>query len=184
MSKRPRLRTDRTAASVYTEFRMKRLAIIGAGSWGTALAIVLAPRFPTLRLWVYEQDLAARMAKSRENDVYLPGAPLPAHVEVTSDLATALQDAEIVLSVMPSHLVRHLYQQMRPFLNESMLFVSATKGLENGTLLRVSEVIREVLEKVFVPRVAVISGPTFAREVARFEPTALVCASTDLEVAQ
>lgn len=156
---------------------MKNLAIIGAGSWGTALAIVLAPRFPKVRLWVYETDLAERMSATRENDVYLPGAPLAPHVEVTSELSEALRGAEVVLSVMPSHLVRVLYVQMLPFLNGSMVFVSATKGLENITLLRMSEVIAEVLTRHFKPRVAVISGPTFAREVARFEPTALVVAS-------
>jgi glycerol-3-phosphate dehydrogenase (NAD(P)+) len=158
---------------------LTNLAIIGAGSWGTALAIVLGPRFPRLRLWVYETDLAARMKASRENDVYLPGFLLPPHIEVTSELSKALQDAEVVLSVMPSHLVRGLYQQMVPFLNDSMVFVSATKGLENATLLRMSEVIREVLQPHFAPRVAAISGPTFAREVAQFEPTALVVASPD-----
>jgi glycerol-3-phosphate dehydrogenase (NAD(P)+) len=156
-----------------------KLAIIGAGSWGTALSIVLSPRFARLRLWVYEADLAARMKDSRENDVYLPGCPLPPRIEVTSELSHALEDAEIVLSVMPSHLVRGLYQQMVPFLNDSMIFVSATKGLENATLLRMSEVIREVLQPHFAPRVAAISGPTFAREVAQFEPTALVVASAD-----
>jgi len=158
---------------------LKTLAIIGAGSWGTALAIVLAPRFPTIRLWVYETDLAARMQSSRENDIYLPGFPLAPHVQVTSQLSNALAEAEIVLSVMPSHLVRGLYGQMLPFLNDSMVFVSATKGLENTTLLRVSEVIQEVLRPHFTPRLAVISGPTFALEVARFEPTALVAASDD-----
>jgi len=157
---------------------VRNLAIIGGGSWGTALAAVLAPRFPRVRLWVYESDLAARMGSSRENDIYLPGVQLPAQVLVTSDLAIALEDATIVLSVMPSHLVRVLYQQMLPFLNESMVFVSATKGLENGSLLRMSEVIREVLRPSFDPHVVVISGPTFAREVARFEPTALVVAAT------
>lgn len=163
---------------------MNRLAIIGAGSWGTALAIVLAPRFREVRLWVFEEDLAERMDRTRVNDVYLPGFDLPGHVQVTGSLELALQDAEIVLSVMPSHLARRLYQQMRPYLNESMLFVSATKGLENGTLLRVSEVIHQVLEIGFVPKVAVISGPTFAREVARFEPTALVAASNDVGTAE
>lgn len=161
---------------------MKNLAIIGAGGWGTALAIVLAPRFPRIRLWVYEPDLAIRMKETRQNDVYLPGFQLPAHVEVTGELSTALDGAEMVLSVMPSHLVRDLYRQMLPFLNESMLFVSATKGLENDTLLRMSEIIREVLPGSL--RVAVISGPTFAREVARFEPTALVVASADRTVAE
>ncbi|HLK68809.1 MAG TPA: NAD(P)H-dependent glycerol-3-phosphate dehydrogenase [Bryobacteraceae bacterium] len=158
---------------------MKRLAIIGAGSWGTALAIVLGPRFPGTRLWVYEADLAARMRETRENDVYLPGYQLLQHVEVSSDLGTVLDGAEVVLSVMPSHLVRAIYHQMLPFVNDSMIFVSATKGLENGTLLRTSEVIHDVLQTVMEPRVAVISGPTFAREVARFEPTALVVASPD-----
>jgi glycerol-3-phosphate dehydrogenase (NAD(P)+) len=158
---------------------VKSLAIIGGGSWGTALAIILAPRFPRVRLWVYEADLAARMRETRENDVYLPGCRLPCHVEVVNQLSAALDGAEIVLSAIPSHLVRGLYQQMLPFLDESMVFVSATKGLENGTLLRMSDVIREVLQARMAPRVAVISGPTFALEVARFEPTAMVVASID-----
>lgn len=162
---------------------MKRLAIIGAGSWGTALAVVLAPKVSEIGLWVYEQDLAERIRQTRENDTYLPGFQLPAHIQVTHELGPALAGADIVLSVVPSHLVRGLYLQMQPFLNPSMLFVSATKGLENGSLLRMSEVIGEVLQNGFVPRIAVISGPTFAREVARFEPTALVCASVDPVVA-
>lgn len=163
---------------------MKRLAIIGGGSWGTALAVVLAPRFPEVGLWVYEQDLALRMAAQRENDVYLPGIKLLPNVKVTHDLQSALEDAEIVLSVVPSHFVRTLYRQMQPFLRSGTLFVSATKGLENGSLLRMSEVIREELQNGFVPRIAVISGPTFAREVARFEPTTLVVASDDAKAAE
>jgi glycerol-3-phosphate dehydrogenase (NAD(P)+) len=158
---------------------VKSLAIIGGGSWGTALAIILAPRFPRVHLWVYEADLAARMRETRENDVYLPGCRLPRHVEVVDQLPAALDGADIVLSAIPSHLVRGLYQQMLPFLHESMVFVSATKGLENGSLLRMSEVIRGVLQTRMAPRVAVISGPTFALEVARLEPTALVVASDD-----
>lgn len=160
---------------------MKNLAIIGGGSWGTALALVLAPRFPKLHLWVYEADLAERMRETRINDVYLPGFPLPGNIEVTSDLAQALNGAETVLSVVPSHLVKGLYQQMAPMLKESMLFVSATKGLENGTLLRMSEIIGGVVGPT--ARVAVISGPSFAKEVARCEPTALVAASVDPEAA-
>jgi glycerol-3-phosphate dehydrogenase (NAD(P)+) len=163
---------------------VKSLAIIGGGGWGTALAIILAPRFPRVRLWVYEADLAARMSETRENDVYLPGCLLPRRVEVVNKLPAALDGAEIVLSAIPSHLVRGLYQQMVPFLNESMVFVSATKGLENGTLLRMSEVILDVLRNRLTPRVAVISGPTFALEVARFEPTALVVASSDGTLAE
>jgi glycerol-3-phosphate dehydrogenase (NAD(P)+) len=162
---------------------VKRLAIIGAGSWGTALAIVLAPKFPDIRLWVYEADLAARMASSRINDVFLPGFRLPGHVRISSDLATVLEGADIVLSVMPSHHVRSLYKQMLPFLTESMLFVSATKGLESGTLLLTSEVIRDCLSPSFQPKIANISGPTFAREVASGDPTALVVSSPDRAIA-
>ncbi|HTX33587.1 MAG TPA: NAD(P)H-dependent glycerol-3-phosphate dehydrogenase [Bryobacteraceae bacterium] len=156
---------------------MKRLAVIGGGSWGTALAIVLASRFQSLRLWVYETALADRMRTSRENDIYLPGFQLPAHVEVSNNLGEALEGADTVLSVMPSHLVRRLYEQMLPCLHPGMRFISATKGLENGTLLRMSEVIGAVVGQRFPAEVAVISGPTFAREVARFDPTALVVAS-------
>jgi glycerol-3-phosphate dehydrogenase (NAD(P)+) len=117
------------------------------------------------------------MQQARLNDLYLPGFPLPPHIDATSDLADALNGADIVLSVAPSHLTRSLYQQMLPHLNPRMLFVSATKGLENGSLLRMSEVIEAVASERFTPQVAVISGPTFAREVAAAEPTALVVAS-------
>lgn len=158
---------------------MKSLAIIGGGSWGTALAIVLAPRFARTRLWIFEPDLAQRVCATRVNDTYLPSFQVPSNVDVTSDLEIALANADVVLSVVPSHLVRTVYEQMLPFLRESMLFASATKGLENGTLLQMSVVIRQVVRKNFDPRVAVISGPTFAREVARLDPTALVVASDD-----
>lgn len=145
--------------------------------------MVLAHRFPRIRLWVYEKDLAARMRASRVNDLYLPGFTLPANVTVETEFEAALDGAAMVLSVMPSHLVRVIYGQMLPYLHSSMVFVSATKGLENGTLLRSSEVIRECVAGSFEPRVAVISGPTFAREVARGDPTALVVASTDYSLA-
>lgn len=158
---------------------MKSLAIIGGGSWGTALAIVLAPRFARTTLWIFEPDLAQRVDASRINDGYLPTFQVPPNVKVTNDLEIALEEADVVLSVMPSHLVRAIYKQMMPFLRESMLFVSATKGLENGTLLQISAVIRQVVRRSFDPRVAVMSGPTFAREVARLDPTALVVASDD-----
>ncbi|MCC6859978.1 MAG: NAD(P)-dependent glycerol-3-phosphate dehydrogenase [Bryobacterales bacterium] len=162
---------------------MKRLAIIGGGSWGTALALVLAPRIPDLRLWVYEEDLAKRMRATRENDVYLPGFRLPEQVEIHTGFGEALRGADIVLGVMPSHVARASYAAMLPFLDPSMVFVSATKGLETNSLLRISQVIDEVLGARFHPRVAVLSGPTFARAVAGGEPTALVAASEDLDLA-
>jgi glycerol-3-phosphate dehydrogenase (NAD(P)+) len=162
-----------------------KLAIIGGGSWGTALAIVLAPRSESLRLWVYEADLARRISDSRVNDVFLPGVKLPDSVEITTDLPIALDGADIVLGVMPSHHARGLYTAMLPHLTPSMILVSATKGLEQGSLLRMSQVIEQVIEQVVrTPRIAVLSGPTFAREVAAGNPTAVVVASSNPEVAR
>jgi len=158
-------------------------SIIGAGSWGTALAIVLAPRFERIRLWSHESDLVERMCATRINDVFLPGFSLPLNVEPTADLGYALAGAGIVVGVMPSRFARSLYREMLPHLEPQMRFVSATKGLEQGTLLRMSEVARQAIGEKFEPRVAVLSGPTFAREVARGEPTAVVIASPDRELA-
>jgi len=160
-----------------------KIAIIGAGSWGTALAIVLSPRFERIRLWAHEQDLVQRMAATRINEVFLPGFQLPLNVEPVSDLKDALADAGIILGVMPSRFARPLYRAMLPDLHAGIRFVSATKGLETGSLLRMSEVAREVIGEKFEPRIAVLSGPTFAREVARGEPTALVISSADQELA-
>ncbi len=156
-----------------------RLAVIGGGSWGTALAMVLAPKAEWVRLWVFEEELAARMKTTRENDAFLPGFQLPEHVEPTSDLADALSGADVVLSVMPSKHVRRLYHEMLPHLHPKMVLVSATKGIEINSLLRMSEVIEEVA----AANVAILSGPSFAREVARGDPSAIVVASSDQELA-
>jgi glycerol-3-phosphate dehydrogenase (NAD(P)+) len=161
-----------------------KIAIVGAGSWGTALAIVLAPRYERVMLWAHEIDLVQRMAETRINDVFLPGYRLPGNVEPVSDLGLALADANIVLGVMPSRFARQVYRAMLPHLESGMRFVTATKGLETGSLLRMSEVARDVIGEKFKPRIAVLSGPTFAREVARGEPTALVISSTDRELAE
>jgi glycerol-3-phosphate dehydrogenase (NAD(P)+) len=160
----------------------KRMAIVGAGSWGTALAIVLAGRFERIRLWVREEDLAARMTATRVNDIFLPGLELPANVEPTANLSAALEDAAVVVGVMPSRFARSLYTAMLPNLTPAMRFVSATKGLETGTLSRMSELARQVIATKFPPRIAVLSGPTFAREVARGEPTAVVISAEDQDL--
>jgi len=160
------------------------LAIIGAGSWGTALSIVLSPRFDRIHLWAHEADLVSRMQARRENDVFLPGLELPANVTPTGDLAIALEGADIVLGVMPSRYARAVYTRMAPFVGPRMQFVTATKGLEHDTLLPMSEVARQVIGARFQPRVAALSGPTFAREVARGEPAAVVIASEDRELAK
>jgi glycerol-3-phosphate dehydrogenase (NAD(P)+) len=159
---------------------MTRLTIVGGGSWGTALTCVLAPRFERVRLWVNEPDLAERMQARRINDVFLPGIAIPANVDVEHSLEQAVAGADVLLSVMPSHVVRDVYSRMLPWLTPRVRIVSASKGLEAGTLLRVSEVIRRVTGEEY--RIAVLSGPTFAREVAAGSPTAVVIASEDEEL--
>lgn len=161
---------------------MSALAVLGGGSWGTALALALAPRFAEVRLWVHDPAKAAEMAATRENTAYLPGFPLPDGVCVTPDLASALNRVEAVLGVVPSPHVRQVYGQVAPLLDEGVVFVSATKGIENGTLLRMSEVVGELLGAA--RPMAVLSGPTFAKEVAGGEPAVLVIASHDAEVAR
>lgn len=161
---------------------MRTLAIIGGGSWGTALSCVLAPRFDEVRLWVKEPDLAVRMHASRINDVFLPGVTLAENVFPGHSLEAALAGAEVVVSVMPSHVLREVYEEMVPLLNPTMRLVSATKGLESGSLLRMSEVIRSVVGDSY--RIAVLSGPSFAREVAAGSPTAIVAASEDASIAR
>jgi glycerol-3-phosphate dehydrogenase (NAD(P)+) len=161
---------------------MRTLAIIGGGSWGTALCCVLAPRFTEVRLWVREADLAERMRVSRVNDVFLPGVTLAENVVPGHSLEAAVTGANVIVSVMPSHVVREVYEEMLPWLTPTMRLVSATKGLETGSLLRVSQVIRAVVGDSY--RLAVLSGPSFAKEVADGKPTAVVAASEDLPFAR
>lgn len=163
---------------------MRTLAIIGGGGWGTALSVVLAPRFERVRLWVYEKDLAATLRLRRENEIYLPGVRVPDKVEIATEYDEALAGADVALGVMPSHHARRMYTEMLPYLTPAMTLVSATKGLESGTLMRMSEVIREVVRPRFEPKVAVLSGPTFAPEVARGDPAAVVIASEDESLAR
>jgi glycerol-3-phosphate dehydrogenase (NAD(P)+) len=159
---------------------LTRLAIIGGGSWGTALACVLASRFDRVTLWVHEPDLAAQIEQTRVNGIFLPGIPIPPNVRAGHSLEIALAGADVVLSVMPSHAVRDVYTRMLPWLSPSMRIVSASKGLESGTLLRISQIIRSLAGPDY--RIAVLSGPTFAREAAGGIPTALVIASEDQDL--
>ena len=161
------------------------IAIIGAGGWGTAIAITMArseTRACDVRLWAYEPYVVETMIATRENPIYLPSAQVPDNVHVSNSMSDVLAGAGIVIIAVPSHVYRSIVTQMMPLLHPDMYFVSASKGIENGTLMRMSEVIEDVLRPAFVPKVAVISGPTFAPEVARGEPTALVVASNDEQV--
>jgi glycerol-3-phosphate dehydrogenase (NAD(P)+) len=164
---------------------VRKIAILGGGGWGTALAIVLArSRKPhEIALWVHDAVLAESIRRDRENKVYLPGSKLPESVQVHSQLEAALAGAQVIVGAMPSAHARKVYGAALPLLATDACFVSASKGLEPSTHLRMSEVIAQVVAPRFVSRIAVISGPSFALEAARGEPTAVVLASRDRSLA-
>ncbi len=161
---------------------MSEIAVIGAGAWGTALAIVLGRRGThRVRLWAREREVCGQITEQRRNLQFLPDAIIPREVEVTNDLHVALRGVRIVVSVMPSQHCRRLFGEMSGTLEPGTLVVSATKGLEETSLLRMSEVIAQVSPGV---RLGVLSGPSFALEVARGDPTAVTVASRDAELGQ
>ena len=156
--------------------------MVGAGAWGTALAIVVGRRGDhEVRLWALEKDVLQSVARSRTNDLFLPGCPLPPAITVTNDFKEAIAGVEIIVSVMPSHHCRRTFEHMAQWLQPQMLFLSATKGIENDTLLRMTEVIHEVVGRFsgFEPKIGALSGPSFAREVAQKHPTVVTVASAD-----
>lgn len=166
---------------------MSEIAVIGAGAWGTALSIVAGRGGRHgVRLWAHEEAVRDSVNTQHVNELFLPGQPIPEVVRATNDLEDALRGAEIVVSVMPSHHCRRLFESMRPYLLEEMLFASATKGLEDETHLRMTEVISQVLapNPSFHLRIGALSGPSFAKEVARGDPTAITVASRDAGLAQ
>ncbi len=168
---------------------MTRIAILGAGSWGTALSVVLSrARKPhDISLWVHNAVLAETLRRQRENNVYLPGISLPAATRVTHEMPEALMDAKVVIGALPSVYARAIYSQGLPCIVPEMIFVSATKGLEPATHLRMSKVLAQVLGQAGAAepsqRIAVLSGPSFAAEAARGEPTAVVLAARDAALA-
>jgi len=166
---------------------MSEIAVIGAGAWGTSLSIVLGRKGThRVRLWAHEREVRDSIASHRINALFLPEQSIPEQVSVTDSFDEALQGAEMVVSVMPSQHCRALFRKMPPYIKPGMLFVSATKGLEEDTLLRMTEVISLVVgsEAGFQPRIGALSGPTFAKEVARGDPTAITIASSDSGLAE
>jgi glycerol-3-phosphate dehydrogenase (NAD(P)+) len=164
---------------------MTKIAILGGGSWGTGLSVVLANsrRSHEIALWVREPDLAESIKTLRENKTYLPAIAIPACVTPSSDLGGVLERAHIVVGVIPSVHVREVFTQALLHISPDAIIVSATKGLEPATHLRTTEVLAQVCSIRFVPRLAVLSGPSFALEAARGEPTAVVLASRDHSLA-
>jgi glycerol-3-phosphate dehydrogenase (NAD(P)+) len=165
---------------------MSNISVMGGGAWGTALALNLAQRGGhAITLWTHSPAVAETIRATRENTPFLPGIPLPPAIVPTSDAKAALREAEIILSVMPSHHVRPAYTKFAPHLHSGQIVVSATKGIEDQTGLRMSEVIAQVLAArgLDLP-VAVLSGPSFAQEVAAGSPTAVTIASSDPRLAE
>ncbi|HTC42754.1 MAG TPA: NAD(P)H-dependent glycerol-3-phosphate dehydrogenase [Candidatus Acidoferrales bacterium] len=164
---------------------MSRIAILGGGSWGTGLSVVLAHsrRKHEIRIWVREASLVQSMQQERKNSVYLPGIPIPACVQASNDLDEVLREVQILIGAVPSAHARGVYLKAAPYLSAETVIVSATKGLEPSTHLRMSEVIGQVFALQFIPRTAVVSGPSFALEAARGDPTAVVLASQDRALA-
>ncbi|HTJ86412.1 MAG TPA: NAD(P)H-dependent glycerol-3-phosphate dehydrogenase [Terriglobales bacterium] len=157
---------------------MSRIAIIGAGAWGTALAIVAGRKSShQVRLWAYEREVRDSIGDRGENSLFLTGHRIPDSVSVTGDFAEALSGAKIVVSAVPSQHCRRIVEQMAPHLTSEMFLISAAKGLEQATLLRMTEVIGQITANQY--KVGALSGPTFAAEVARGDPTAITIASED-----
>lgn len=159
------------------------IAVLGAGSWGTAIALLLATKGERVRLWARSSEFAAALDASRENKRYLPGVFLPSTIEVTSDIAYALRGQKVIVLAVPSQSIREVSRLIKPFLSSEVVLVNTAKGLEKATCLRMSQVISEELPE-HATRVAVLSGPSHAEEVARKMPTAVVVASLSQKVAE
>jgi glycerol-3-phosphate dehydrogenase (NAD(P)+) len=156
---------------------MSEIAVVGAGAWGTGLAIVLGRKSTHhVRLWAHETEVVDCITRARVNEKFLPGRIVPESVVASSNLELVVEDAQIIVSVMPSQHCRGLFERMKPRLSRQSLIVSATKGLEEGSLFRMSEVIQTVLGDAAI---GALSGPSFAQEVARGDPTAITIASGD-----
>ena len=162
---------------------MTRVAVLGAGSWGTALARHLARKGMEARLWARRQALAQEIQRRGENKAYLAGVPLASGVRVTGDLGEALAGADVVFMVVPSHGLRELARACRELLPKDAPIVSATKGIENDSLMLMTEVLRDELGPEAAPRLCALGGPSFAREVALDMPTVVCVAGMNHAIA-
>jgi glycerol-3-phosphate dehydrogenase (NAD(P)+) len=156
---------------------MSYITVMGAGSWGTTLACLLAEKEFDVSLWVYEKELAEEMKRTRVNSVYFPEAPIPDNIAVTWDMEQALRNARYVVSVIPTQFMRRVLAQAAHHIPPEAMIISASKGIENDTYLTGSAIINQVTNRT----AAVISGPSFAKEVARHLPTAVTLAAPDYE---
>ena len=158
-----------------------KIGVVGAGSWGTALAGLLAEKGYRVDLWAYESEVRENIATENENRLFLPGVKLPAAMSVSNEITEVVRGKDLVLLVVPSHLLRSITRQAAKSIRDGAIVVSATKGIENQTFLTMTGVMAEVLPRK--ERLGVISGPSFAVEVARRMPTVVTAAATEISVA-
>ena len=163
---------------------MAQIAVIGAGSWGTALAKVLADKGHEVALWGRAAEHVDDIEKKRINAKYLPNAQLPATLKATADLEAAVRDKSWIVSVVPSHTVRDVLGRAGKAMRPDAVVVSASKGIENESLATMDEVLKDVLPGRLGSQLAFLSGPSFAKEVGAGLPTAVVMASRDRRIAE
>jgi glycerol-3-phosphate dehydrogenase (NAD(P)+) len=167
-----------------TEGMDLKIGVVGAGSWGTALANLLATKGYRVDWWIFEEEVCRQVVEDRENHVFLDGIDLSANLRPTTQLDRVVQDKDLLLIVVPSHVMREVTLNLGHLLSTQSIVVSASKGIENKTQLTMSGVLKETLKNLNEDRFAALSGPSFAREVAMGMPTAVTAASTSLACAR
>jgi len=161
-----------------------KIAVVGGGSWGTALANLLAEKGYPVDFWVYEAEVKKQITDDRENRIFLPGCPLSQNLTPSNDLGAVVSGKNFVLVVTPSHVMRDISTRMNPFLSSQAIVVSASKGIENVTHRTMSGILMDTIDGITKERIAVLSGPSFAREVAKRVPTVVTVASDSAAVAR
>ena len=160
-----------------------QIGVVGGGSWGTALANLLASKGYAIDLWLFEKEIKDQILETGENKVFLPDVKLSANLHPTNDIVEAVLGKDMVVVVVPSHLMRETTLKMADAVSKEAIIVTASKGIENKTHLTMTGVLKETLTESPHHRLVAISGPSFAREVARNLPTVVTVASKDIEIA-
>ncbi len=163
---------------------MSEFAILGGGGWGTALALVLNSRGMGVRVWEYDAKQCRLVSETGTNEKFLPGVAIPTEVQFTSDLSEAVRECDVVVFAVPSHTLRHVARDLARLEVPVPLVVSATKGIEDSSLMRMSEVLADELPASAAERIVVLAGPSHAEEVSREQPTTVVAACDDVSAAR
>ncbi|MBC8439496.1 MAG: NAD(P)-dependent glycerol-3-phosphate dehydrogenase [Deltaproteobacteria bacterium] len=161
-----------------------RIGVVGGGAWGTALAKLLADKGFLLDLWVFEPEVREQIEKNRENKIFLPDVRLPENIIPSNDIGIVVKEKDLVLVVVPSHCMRDVAGQMKNFISPGTIVVTASKGIENKTHMTMTQILAEKIDFLPKENFAVLSGPSFAREVANNVPTVVAASSTSRDVSE